>query len=325
MKDNSSSQGPSRDSTRSPASRPSTASQSLALLLALIGFAIARTVTAEAADDFDAFAAHDENSKARIDHGAFAQILDAFGVMERGRLQIYYSALRQQGLPYLERYISGLANLPVSSLSRSEQMAYWLNLRNALVLESIAAKSTNRKFKSSRGDALSPGEAWTQKRVSVSGVSLSIQDIEKGILLRQFADPNLLYGLYQGSKGGPALSRDPFSGSNVRFQLRQLGIDYVNAGRAVRVKSGEARVPALYQWYIYDLFDGEDQAVIAHLKGLAETRLALSLQDAYSLSEKSPRFSYNLDEYEVRTTPTPGSVGGGSQGTYDYGAGGGGS
>lgn len=271
-----------------------------------------------ASEAFEAFAVSDEANAQAVSYAEFDEFLDAFAVRDGGRLNLYYSAMRPQGVNYLNAYTAALARLTPSKLSRKEQLAYWLNLRNALVIRAIAAQPPGRSLKDERWDGDEPGEMWTRKRLAVEGVSLSINDIEEYILLKNFDNPNLVYGLYQGVEGGPAMHVKGFTGAAIDEQLESIGRDYVNNRKNVRVRSGNVRVSLIYHWYKDALFDGSDADVISHIASLARPRLGENLADVSSISEQ--RFSYSLDEHEVRQQRPPQSFSSGGGGGVGRGS-----
>lgn len=272
--------------------------------------------TVFASDAFDVFAVSDEANTQSVDYAEFDTFLDTFGIRSGDRLNLYYSAMRPQGVNYLNAYTAALARLEPSKLSRKEQLAYWLNLRNALVIRAIATQPPGRSLKQERGDGDEPGEMWTRKRLAVEGVSLSINDIEQHILLKNFDNPNVIYGVYQGVEGGPAMQSKSFTGRAIDERLEALGRDYVNDRKNVRVRSGSVRVSLIYHWYKDALFQGSDAEVISHIASLAKPNLRENLTGVSSIGEQ--RFSYSLDEHEVRRQPPQQSFsssgGGGSVG-----------
>jgi len=276
---------------------------------------IAQPVTAFAEDKFDVFTVYDEANTQFIGYDEFDTFLKHFGVKRGKRLNMHYSAMRPQGVVFLDSYRDALGGVSPSKMSRQEQLAYWLNLRNLLVIRAIAVDSPGRSLKGERGDHADPGEMWTRRRLTIEGVSLSIDDIERHIILRNFDDPNIIYGLYQGVKGGPALWNKGFRGATVHQELEALGKTYVNDGGVIRVRSNEVRVPLVFHWYKQALFNGEDSKVIEHLTAIAKPQLGASLGAITSLGKQ--KFSYSLDEHQVRQQQqyrpsSGGGVGGGS-------------
>ena len=248
---------------------------------------------------FETFKKYDSESVTEIDYSPIDQLYSAVSVEKGERLNFRYDVLRGEGLQFLDSFAEVLASFTPTSLSRNEQLAYWLNLRNLLVIRAIASEHKGRNLKNARGDFANPGEMWTRERISVEGVSLSIHDIEKEIILANWSSPEVLYGLYQGVKGGPAFAPpENFSGATVDQQLRERGEHYINSRRVLRVRNRDVRAPAIYSWYSAVLFENSDQAVIAHLQTYAKEKLAEALSGAEALS--FAKMNYGIDEEQVR-------------------------
>ncbi|MEM8635781.1 MAG: DUF547 domain-containing protein [Pseudomonadota bacterium] len=278
-------------------------------------------VTADTPDatQFTQFAAYTEASTFNVRYDPISQFTDVFGNEERGRLKIAYSAVNQQGKDFLARYVNYLGNVPVTTLSRDDQLAYWLNTRNMLITQAMAESTSRRRMRQNRGTADAPGSMWTDKRITVDGVELSIDDIEHGIILANWSDtPNVIYGLYQGSQGSVAFPTNGFSGSNVHTELEQIGREFISSRNGVRVRRNKAQLPEVYSWYSDELFGGDQAAVVSHISALADANTASRLSEATSFENR--RFSYSSDEFIIRQQAAPagafggggGAVGGGS-------------
>lgn len=247
---------------------------------------------------FEVFAQHDNTNAQGIGYDVYTKLLEKLSTEVGGRTALYYGAIDQRSAEVFAAYIAELAKLDISKFSKDEQLAYWLNMNNLLVVNTIIAQRSGRAIETLRGDSQNPGAAWKRDQIEVLGVPLSLHDIEQQILLRYFNSPDLVYGMYQGARGGPSLSKEPFEGATVAIQLRELGEDFVNAGRAVKVRSNSAQIPEVYLWYADELFGGDHSAIIDHLKALAKPRLQGQLAKATEVSPQ--RFSYAIDEAQLR-------------------------
>ena len=279
---------------------------------AIVALFLSLNVTDAQADPYAVFAQHDDTNPTQIDYSIYETLFEKISTRDTGRTEIYYAAMDGQVVEVLNAYIAQLAQTRVSALSRQEQLAFWLNLKNLLVVATIAGERPGGSIEKLRGAATEPGSGWTRKVLRVEGTPLSIHDIEQEILLRFFASPDLIYGLYQGSKGGPEFPQTPFSGSKVEQQLRERGADFVNARRAVKIRSNEAQVPGIYGWYVDRLFDGNPSSLLAHLRELAEPRLRSRLDQTQDVSYQ--KHSYKIDEAVIRLAPSQG-------GGFDYDSG----
>ena len=137
---------------------------------------------------------------------------------------------------------------PLAGFDKDEQLAYWLNLHNAALFEQLARRYPISKLKTLRNGRKNKPSLWDEKLLTVEGVALSLNDIQNNILLRHWNSPMALYGLYQGSIGGPSLPNKAFTGENVLGILASTAEEFVNSNRGVKIWRGEARVSLLYEW-----------------------------------------------------------------------------
>ena len=110
----------------------------LALVLALSGFASLEALFAPAAVLLERWTAHDPASTDDIDHGPWDRFLAAYVAANTdGVNRMAYGSVSEADRKALDAYIGGLAAVPISRYSRPRQMAYWINLYNALTVRLI--------------------------------------------------------------------------------------------------------------------------------------------------------------------------------------------
>jgi len=285
-----------------------------------VAFFAAPAAFAANVGSFDTFSTSAETSSVSVDYSPIKQFSTAFGKEERGRTKISYPAVEQQGQNFLRVYMSRLAAVNVSSLSRDDQLAYWLNTHNMLVMQAMTNPKERKNMSKARGTAAAPGEMWSKKRIKVQGVDLSLQDIETNIIVANFADkPNAIFGLYQGTKGSPAFKADGFTGATLDADLAAAGRAHVKDH--LKVKGSKAQIPAVMHWYAADLFGGDQDALRAQLVSLSSEKNAKKLSGATQFEAR--KFSYSSDELIIRQQAT--YTGGGDSGFGGERGGGGGS
>ncbi|MBL4853015.1 MAG: DUF547 domain-containing protein [Robiginitomaculum sp.] len=230
-----------------------------------------------------------------LDYSAMTQFIRSFSVEERGRTNIFYKAVRSDGKPFLNAYAKYLAGQDITDLNRDGQLAYWLNVQNLLVIKAITEDTKKTNLKKFRGTGDAPGTLWTNPRIMIDGVNLSIVDIENKITDGWKDTPNLVYGLYQGVKGGPRLHRASFTAANVQEQLAKAAKLYVNANGIIKIRNKKVHVMPVYEWYKADLFGADDQAVIDHIRSHAKANLAYELSQVRGL--KVVKLNYRTDNF----------------------------
>lgn len=267
--------------------------------------------SAASVDALSPFAPNDAASPKVIDHQPLSSFIETFSVAEAGRRTVNFGAARGRGADFIAAYVKFLSTFEPSTLRDDEKLAYWLNLRNALVLHTFSDKGGGN-LKKLRGAFDAPGEGWTRKQVTVEGAELSIDDIERGIILKHWRDPMVLYGLYQASPSGPQLFERAFAGASVWTDLRSLGVKYANSGGAARVRGETLQLASIYGWCRPSLFGDQDAQVQAHIAELVAERLRTKVQTATTVTYAP--FSYRLEKFEPRavvsreleTSPSPG-------------------
>ena len=250
----------------------------VALCVPLLGIGGLQALFAPKRDPWPRWETHDPASRAIVDHDTWDRLLQRYvQIDEEGINRVDYAALNQTGRGDLDDYIASLTAQPVSKLNREEQLAYWINLYNALTVQTVAQAYP---VDSIRDIKLSPGlfssGPWDKKLITVEGVELSLNDIEHRILRPLWDDPRIHYGLNCAALGCPNLARIAYTGMNTDRQLDAGARRFVNSPRGAWFKNGRLGVSSIYAWFKED-FGGDDVSILAHLKTYADPGLRAQL------------------------------------------------
>jgi hypothetical protein len=234
--------------------------------------------TARAADG-DRWKAHDE-AGGTIDFSAWNALLGRYVVAASGRHnRVRYGAFTAADRKALDGFIARMGGLAVRRYPRREQLAYWINLYNALTVKVVL---DHYPLASIKDIDISPGlfadGPWGAKLVSVEGVKLSLDDIEHKILRPLWRDSRIHYAVNCASVGCPDLQRKAFTGAGIDAQLDKAARDYINSPRGVSISGGTITVSKIFDWYAAD-FGGTRQGVIDHLLRHAKPDLARRIRD----------------------------------------------
>jgi len=154
--------------------------------------------------------------------------------------------------------------VPIERLSRNEQLAYWFNLHNAIVLAEIADQYPITKLGPLFDDER-PNAFYRQQKFDMSGTMISLKDIQDHVL-DNWNDPRVIYGFYMGAIGTPNVRSTAYTGNTVYDQLNDNAVDFVNSVRGTQVwKKKELRVATYYQ-RMAKQFPNFNQDMIAHIK-----------------------------------------------------------
>ena len=267
----------------------------LAAALLLLGVAAGSVQAAPKAELWERWTAHDAGSAATIDHTGWTRFLDRYREPgPNGVARIDYGAVSPGDREALEAYIDRLAATRIDEYSRDQQLAYWINLYNALTVRVVLE---HYPVESIKDIDISPGwfssGPWGAKLVEVEGAELSLDDIEHRILRPIWKDPRIHYAVNCASIGCPDLQPVAFTADNAERLLDAGARSYINHPRGAAFAEGELVVSSIYEWFQAD-FGGSEAGVLRHLRQYARPELASRLAQRQGYDDH--RYDWTLND-----------------------------
>jgi Protein of unknown function, DUF547 len=250
---------------------------------------------APSADPWPFWAESDPTSTRMLDFGFWNFFLARYVESSPdGINRVAYGAVTPADRQALHQDLDRLAALPIRRYARPQQMAYWINLYNALTVDTVLA---HYPVDSIRDISISPGlftrGPWDRKLLSVESQALSLNDIEHRILRPLWHDPRVHYALNCASLGCPNLARTAYDGARLDQMLDTAARAYVNHPRGAAVNGAKLTVSSIYRWYEDD-FGGSDTGVIEHLKRYADPPLSRLLNGVAGIADD--RYDWRLND-----------------------------
>ena len=183
----------------------------------------------------------------------FDQILDLY--VRNG--DVYYRALKSDR-GKLDGYVNLIAGTTVDKGPRDEQLAFWLNAYNALVLRTVVdhypinGRAGEYPAKSIRQI---PG-AFERIAHRVGGRSLTLDQIEKDVL-PQFHDPRIYFALGRGAVGSGRLRSEAFTPARIDEQLADVAAECVTRAQCAQLdrEANRMSVSAIFSWHEKEFAD----------------------------------------------------------------------
>lgn len=277
-----------------------------ALFLVSLVFLMTAALSARAAEPppfWTRWTAHVADSKLVIDHSGWTEFLQKYVSTDAaGVNRVAYGRVAKNDRRALDGYISRLTLAPLATYPRSEQLAFWINLYNAVTLQTVL---NHYPVASIRDIAISPGwftqGPWEKKLVVVEGIPLSLDDIEHRILRPIWKDARLHYALNCASVGCPNLRREAYTGARADEMLNEAARAYVNDPRGVAFAGADLEVSSIYKWYVED-FGGNRWGVLAHLRKYAAQDLRERLGSVEAID--GYRYDWSLNDEKPSSGPS---------------------
>jgi hypothetical protein len=201
-----------------------------ATLLLLLGTGIASTA-----------AAFDTN------HTALAEVL---------RTRVTNSFVRYADLKAaparLDAYLAGTAQVTKPEFekwSEADQISFLVNVYNAATLKLITDNYPVKSIKKIGGWFGSP---WKQEVVRLFGKTITLDELEHGMLRANYREPRVHFALVCAAKGCPPLREEPFIGARLNEQLDDQGRRFLAQPEKNRFENGVLYLSPIFNWFAAD-------------------------------------------------------------------------
>ena len=178
-------------------------------------------------------------------HADFTAVLKKHVSIEK----VDYAALKKDP-DKLGAYLVELSQVPKGDFDKwdnSQKEAFLINLYNASTLKLIVDHYPVKSIKDI-------GSPWGKKVVKVFGNAVSLDKVEKDMLLKTFKDPRIHFGVNCASIGCPALRAEAFQAARLDKQLAEQGANFLRDTSKNRV---DAENKTLYLSHIFDWYAGD--------------------------------------------------------------------
>ncbi|MGI9273509.1 MAG: DUF547 domain-containing protein [Endozoicomonas sp.] len=237
----------------------------------------------------------DASSQKVFDHSSWSPLLSRYlSEPADGSVRLFdYKSVSASDRKQLQAYIASLSGVDPRTYRKSEQMAYWINLYNALTVELIL-KHYPVKTITKIGSWYQFGP-WDEEIVTVAGQKLTLNDIEHRILRPIWKDKRIHYAVNCASRGCPDLAMEAFTGAELEGQLEEAARRFINQEKAVEFIDGRLALSQIYEWYVADFGDRAAlmKHFLAHLQPPLSEKLKkytgpLDYQYDWSLNDRAP-------------------------------------
>lgn len=142
-------------------------------------------------------------------------------------------------------------NTPKSSWSTNQKLAYWINAYNLFTIKLVVDNYPTSSIKN-----ISGGKPWDKKFIELDGKTMSLNDIENGIIRKQFNEPRIHFAVNCASVSCPKLLNQEYTSSNLNTLLDKQAKRYINDKNENTFTSNSAKISNIFDWYKDDFKGG---------------------------------------------------------------------
>ena len=164
-----------------------------------------------------------------------------------GNGRVAYRQLQTDDMPVLSKYLASLGEARIDGLPEKEQLAFWINAYNAMIVEGIlegySAENALKRYRFFK--------SYTQV---ITGEKRTPDDVEHRTIRPKFRDPRTHFALVCASTSCPKLRQEAYVGSRLDDQLDDQARRFLSDPSRNRIDSatGTLELSAIFNWFKED-------------------------------------------------------------------------
>lgn len=184
-----------------------------------------------------------------LSHDSYDGLLRKY-VDDRGRVD--YDGLKEERA-VLKNYLSLLSkNPPKATWSEHEKLAFWINAYNAFTLDLILTHHPVESIRDIGPLIRIPfiSSAWDINFIQIGDQMYDLNELEHGIIRKQFEEPRIHFALVCAAKSCPKLLKGAYLPEKLESQLTQATVDFLADPTKNEFKSPEEiALSKIFSWY----------------------------------------------------------------------------
>ncbi len=190
-----------------------------------------------------------------IDYAAYAKLLESHvrpGTVNGIQLNVVdYRAVKAD--PNYTKALQDFATAkPETFQSKAERFAFWVNAYNLLAIKAVIDQYPTNSIK----DGGSPFQPiWKKKIGTVAGKEYALDEIEQGILRKEFKDPRVHFAIVCASLSCPDLRTEPYEAKRLDCQLDEAARTFFGnptKGLVLGPDGRSVKVSSIFKWFRED-------------------------------------------------------------------------
>lgn len=190
----------------------------------------------------------------------------------------------------LDEYLQVLsANHPTDEWSKNEQLAFWINAYNAFTVKLIVKNYPVETIKDLGGSIYKVNTPWDIKFIKIGEETYDLNNLEHGIIRKDFEEPRIHFAVNCASVSCPALRNEAYTADRLDEQLDDQAKNFINDKSKNQLTAKNARLSKIFSWFRGDFSKGES-TVIKFINTYSDVKISEKTKISYV------DYDWNLNE-----------------------------
>jgi len=174
----------------------------------------------------------------------------------------------------LNEYLTVLSkNHPDNSWKRNDRLAFWINAYNAFTVKLIVKNYPVKSIKDLGGSIYKVNTPWDIKFIKIGEEVYDLNNIEHGMIRKEFSDPRIHFAVNCASVSCPKLRNEAYVGTTIDQQLEDQAKYFINNKVKNQIKSTKkAKLSKIFRWYKGD-FTSSGMSIVEYINQYADVKL----------------------------------------------------
>ena len=188
-----------------------------------------------------------------VDHSAWDALLKKH-VNEKGLVD--YKGMIADSLA-LNKYLDMLSvNVPDKDVwTDAAQLTYWINAYNAFTVKLIIKNYPVKSIKDIAGGIPFVNTPWDVKFIEIGDETYDLNNIEHGIIRKQFDEERIHFALVCAAISCPPLRNEAYTADRLNDQLNDQARTFFNDSSKNKIAQDKASISPILKWYGGDFKD----------------------------------------------------------------------
>lgn len=135
--------------------------------------------------------------------------------------------------------------------SKNEQLAYWINAYNAFTVQLIIRHYPLSSIKDIGSSIKIPfvNTPWDVKFIKIENEIYDLNNLEHGIIRKQFDEPRIHFALVCAAVSCPRLRNEAFTAAKLNQQLDEEATYFINNKKKNVIEADAAHLSKIFLWY----------------------------------------------------------------------------